>query len=894
MSSSEAFPLGHSDRSHELRDRVRSCLGQMKTNSDAQTIDDIIILAREAFCVSSVNETPSEKIDAILLLASALRARYTCSDEPSWVEESIDLGRKALALSGAAAGNQYRARCCENLSESLELIYERTHDDTFLNEAIDLQREVHDLCPEGHQDRLSSCEILAKSLTMCYERTGNIRLLDETIDLERETLNLRPPGHPDCAISYTNLAVSLTTRFERTDDICLLDEIIALERTALALRPEGHPLRSSCCENLASSLKVHYERSGDDCILDEVIHLQRKALCLQAEGYPDRSASCGDLATSLITRYKHTGDDLLLDEAIKLQREALNLRPAGNPYRSVSCVNLGNSLTMYYERTSDVGFLDEAIDLDREALHLLSAASPLRSSYCGNLATGLITRYKRTGDVRLLDEAINLQREALDLRPEGHPDRSLSCANLAISLKALYERSNDDLLLDEAINLQRDALDLRPEGHADRAISCANLANSLLMGYERTGDVDLLDETIDLEREVLTLRPPGHPNRPVSCANLAISLKTLYERADDNALLHDIFTLLQEVVATASKHVVWRHLCILAWVHLQKPNVFHDVNRAILYLSQSLENEHDNTILFVQVFIEYLDNIWGFNTEGKCIKLEAIYQRLVNLLPLLVHPALDLQPQLRALRDCTRLGSDALVNAVLAGHCTSGLEILDLAQGVIWSQSLHRRDPQLKDVPEPLASDLQHCLRAIAEGSTNESHDAKLVARTPYDTLHANSSHVYTLLREIRALPGLDRFMLGETWDNLRTAASDHPVVVLVGARGHYYALILAASLANGHEVLSLDLIDEDLKSLSFTPGSARAHRSAATPDGTPEEGDRAGLKKTERVYSKPLDVQLRTLWHKVVKPVLARLDLKVSHRCTSMVCACAEKKRTR
>jgi hypothetical protein len=121
--------------------------------------------------------------------------------------------------------------------------------------------------------------------------------------------------------------------------------------------------------------------------------------------------------------------------------------------------------------------------------------------------------------------------------------------------------------------------------------------------------------------------------------------------------------------------------------------------------------------------------------------------------------------------------------------------------------------------------------------------------------------------------------MLGETFETLRRAASNHPVVVLVGARGYYYALILAASLAKGPFVFSLDLSQENLTSLLFTRGSTRARRCVVTPEGTSKEGDRAGLKKTEHATSKLLDGQLQTLWHKVVKPVLAHLGLEVSNR---------------
>jgi tetratricopeptide (TPR) repeat protein len=708
----------------------------------------------------------------------------------------------------------------------------------------------------------------------------NAQVTEYIIELAREAHALTTENSPSRIDACLLLADSLSQRFQRYGDDDLLDEIISLGREALALSSERHPNRGSSCGNLAISLKTRYERTGDVGLLDEAIDLERKALDLHPAEHPNRASSCISLAISLTICYERTGNAGLLDEAIDLQREALDLCPAGNSNRALSCGNLASSLMTRYERTGDAGLLDEAISLKRGALDLCPAGHPDRASSCGNLASSLRTRYERTGDVGLLDEAINLQRETLSLHPAGHPDRSISCGNLAISLETRYLRTGDVGLLDESIGLQREALGLRPAGNPNRASSCNNLASSLTQRYLRTGDGGPLNEAINLQREALDLCPVGHPDRSASCGKLARSLNVRYKRTEDVALLQESLGLFQEAVKTSPVHVIWRHSYWLAWTFIQNTSPFYDVRKAIFYISQSLQHDPDDTLAFVTSLSLLLNSLWQCNTEGKHIPLASIYQRLVNLLPLIIHPALGLLPQLQALKRCTQLGSDAFVNAALANDWSIGLETLELAQGVIWSTYLHRRDPQLKDVPEHLASKLQGLLQSVAMSSAAQpDHNESKPLISPRDILHAQSSRLYAVIREIQALPGLDRFMLGESIDTLRTAASVHPVVVLVGARGHYYALILAASLANGHVVLSLDLSDGDLTSLSCTRGSTRVRRSDISPEETSEEGDRAGLKKTERAPSKPLDGQLQTLWHKVVKPVLAHLGLEVSRR---------------
>jgi tetratricopeptide (TPR) repeat protein len=735
---------------------------------------------------------------------------------------------------------------------------------------------------------------LARELMQCVEGRLNelsaadeVYMIEDTIELAQRARALTTEDSSDRNIACLLLANSLYQCFNEREDDGLLEEMISLGREALAIPPERHLDRSLSCSNLANSLWTRYERTGDVGLLDEVIDLQREALDLRPARHPNRASSCGNLATSLWSRYKCTGNVGLLEEVIDLEREALDLHTAGNPERAISCSNLANSLTTRYKRTGDVGLLDEVINLEREALVLCPKGDPYRSLSCGNLAISLKTRYQRTGDVGLLDEAIELQREAMILCPKGHPYRSLSCGNLAVSLKKRYLITGDTSFLNEAIDLERAALDLRPAGHPHRSSFCENLATSLMMRYNRTDGVDSLEEAIILQREALYLCPTGHPDRSVCCGNLAKSLWARYERTTDVSHLDESFALLQECVTIAPVHGMWRDLHHLTRMHLQNTTSVYDVSRAIMYLSQSLEHDPDDPLGFVISLSSLLDSLWECNTEGKYIQLTTIYQRLVNLLPLLVHPALALQPQLQALKTCTRLGSDAFVNAALAGSCSVGFETLELAQGVIWSQRLHRRDPQLKDVPEHLASKLYNLLASSAMGLSARLDHEGGKSLTSRDILHVQSSQAHSVIREIQALPGLDRFMLGETFETLRTVVSNQPVVVLVGARGHYYALVMADRFDGGCMLISIDLSNEDLKSLSFTPGASRARRSDVIPQQTPEKGDRAGIKKTESASSKPLDGQLQTLWYKVVKPVLTHLDLEVSNRIHSTICMC-------
>jgi hypothetical protein len=81
------------------------------------------------------------------------------------------------------------------------------------------------------------------------------------------------------------------------------------------------------------------------------------------------------------------------------------------------------------------------------------------------------------------------------------------------------------------------------------------------------------------------------------------------------------------------------------------------------------------------------------------------------------------------------------------------------------------------------------------------------------------------------------------------------------------------------HTLLLLDLSDADLKSLSYTSSPMGARLSTVTPNDAESKVERAPFNKSARSCSGPFDGHLKTLWHKVVKPVLDRLGWKASAR---------------
>jgi hypothetical protein len=183
--------------------------------------------------------------------------------------------------------------------------------------------------------------------------------------------------------------------------------------------------------------------------------------------------------------------------------------------------------------------------------------------------------------------------------------------------------------------------------------------------------------------------------------------------------------------------------------------------------------------------------------------------------------------------------------------------LLDRAHGVVWNQALHQRDPQMEGVPKHLASELEDLLRAIA---VFPPADPARVPDLLQDLYYRQTTRAQAILREIRAMPGLARFMLGSTYETLRKAARDHPVVVLVAARDHAFALVMPSSSHADPDTLRLNIANDTLRSFSDSVRHSNMRSWRQMPP-----GDHPTRRNP-----------LAELWLSVVKLVLTHLDLTV------------------
>jgi tetratricopeptide (TPR) repeat protein len=810
-------------------------------------------------------------------LAKGLFNRFMESGDMAVLDEALLLEREALRL--RPEGHPDRAGSCASLAYMLTFRFDRAEGTALLDEAIEVEREALRLRPEGHPDRAISCINLGQMLRTHFDRTGRTALLDEALELEREALRLTPEGHPHRAHSCRTLAATLMTRFDQTGHTTLLDEALKLDREVLRLTPEGHPHRAHSCDDLATTLNTRFHQTGHTALLDEALELGRDALRLRPEGHPDRALSCANLAAMLGTCFDQTGHTALLDEALELERESLRLRPKGHPDRAHSCGSLATTLKALFHQTGQTALLDEALELEREALRLRPEGHPKRATSCINLASMVRTRFYQTGHTALLDEALELEREALRLTPEGHPIRAYSCGNLATTLKTRFHETRHTALLDEALELDREALRLTPEGLPIRANTCGNLAATLKTRFNQTGHTALLDEALELEREALRLRPEGHPDRARSCANLAITLRARFEQTRHTALLDEARLHCTHAIKESAKspedHVILRVQLALIFSRPTYPS--GNPSTAVAFLLELIQYRAGMIPAFYDINDTLRLCVKVAVTDEDHARLLAVYQVVIEVLPEMGSAVLTKLSRLRRWSKAGNLPQEAFLQALKVKDLAKGLELLEHGRAVLWSQTLALQGTHLQGLTDERKIQVQTLLQSIS--AVVEHGDTPHSDFTERDRTHAVYNRFQQLLTEIRASPGLERFMRGPSYSELLHVASANPVIIVAATDAACHALIITSpSAAPIHLVLNkiaisdLELLGDDIRGLDSNVRASSGFSVATEERGIKSSGNGRRMDSAVR----KLHQALRRLWVDMVKPILDRLSLEV------------------
>ena len=768
-----------------------------------------IAVSMAGYSVKASPEESDSLPDRLNNYGAMLVTRYERTGDIADLEAAIQAVQQAV--DSMPEDHLNRAMCWNNLGNKLGRRYERTGDKADLEAAIQAARQAVDSTPQDHPDRACRLNNLGNNLSRRYGRTGDMTDLEAAIQVTQQAVDSTPQDHPDRAGYMNNLGKNLESRYERTGDIADLEAAIQAAQQAVDSMPKDHLNRAMCWNNLGNKLGRRYERTGDMADLKAAIQAARQAVKSTPQDHPGRAGYLNDLGNKLGRRYKRIGDIVDLEAAIQVTQQAVDFIPQDHPDRAGRLNNLGNKLGRRYERTGDMADLEAAIQAAQQAVHSTPQDHPDRAGSLSNLGNNLESRYERTGDIADLDAAIQAAQEAVDSMPKDHPDRAVCWNNLGNNLESRYERTGDMADLEAAIQAAQQAVDSTPQDYPGRAGYLNNLGNKLGRWYERTGDIADLEAAIQAAQQAVDSIPQDHPDRAGHLYNLGNKLSRRYERTGDMVDLEKS-----------------RDSFLHAW-------------------------KCGNSIPFRRIRAAAL----GVDVLGLLGSLESaakLAQDAINLLPTVSKRSLQRSDQQYTVSYFSGLAASACSIFLRLGQPEQALEILEKGRTTILSQligdrsdisTLSKAHPELARRFESLLDEINAPLL-----SQDDAVRQKQAQQRRRDGVAAFESCV----REIRDIPGHERFLLGLTPDEMRACVTEGPIVVVNVTELGSHAIVVLSS---------------EIKSFELPELSPLAARRWLNRQWSTKRGDLSSENKEFQKYQK-------WLWKACVRKILVDCGFKV------------------
>ncbi|KAJ6613201.1 CHAT domain-containing protein [Mycena sp. CBHHK59/15] len=836
-------------------------------------------------------------------LGGCLSTRFERLGERDDLDQAMRRFMDALRLT--PDGHPDRPLRLSNLGQILLQRFEQLGKLTDLNKAVNKFEAAVSLTPDDHPARPSILNNLGRCLRRRFEQFGELTDIDQAMLSFQEALRLTPDGHPDRPLRLNDLGKSLTTRFMRLGELTDINQAVAKLEAALRLTPDDHLARPSILNNLGNSLSRRFGRLCKIQDINQAVSQLEAAVSLTPEGHRMKPTYLGNLGDSLLQRFERLGELTDLNQAVAKLETVVSLTPDGDPAKPSSLYILGHCLITQFGWLGGLAALNQAVVNFEAALRLTQDGDPEKPARLGIFGGSLFTRFKQLGEIADINQAVAKLDAAVSLTPNDHPEKVFHLCNLGSCLRSRFEWLGDLADIGQATSKFEDALRLTPDGHPDKPSRLGNLGGCLTTRFERLGDlVDINRAILMLEtaivltpddhpekpsyltnlgiqysrsfsglvtwyEDTLRITPDGHPDKPSYLANLASSLLLRFERLGDMADLNESVSRLKSALEITPEH------------HPNRPLLLNNLGHSLASRFEHLHHVHD----FDEMLLQYssaASSMAGpartrFNASTMWAKhaqthhhpsLLQAYGTALELLPELAWLGLSIGDRHDHIRQAGEVVRDAAAAAIVAHEYEKAVEWLEQGRSVIWGQVLSLRTPMddLKTSYPALADELIHVSTLLATASL----------RRPSQSLQsiAQESHTFAdernqLLKQIRELPGFERFLLPKGISELLLAATVGPVVLLNVSEYGCDALILMQGLAD--EVIHVPLPEFTVQKARLlgeslgllVQGAARSDRLVGFQEGhVPPDEEFAQI--------------LSDLWMQIVKPVLDGLAFTI------------------
>ncbi|EIN12450.1 hypothetical protein PUNSTDRAFT_130709 [Punctularia strigosozonata HHB-11173 SS5] len=339
-------------------------------------------------------------------------------------------------------------------------------------------------------------------------------------------------------------------------------------------------------------------------------------------------------------------------------------------------------------------------------------------------------------DERLLSEACSVSRQYLTLASPGSPYRYNALRTLASFLQKLGSFEKSTRYFTEAVAHCQEATQLCSTTQAMLVASTYDVwAETLRSWSELTKDVNLIDEALERRQTALGLAPPIHPMYATIWAGLA-------------ADFHVRFLLTEHSTDSAQ--------CMHAY-------------------AQAVEHPYTSILERLRFNRTFLEAATVVNDTDS---ISRAHRTNMHLLPRLAYKGTDMRSRLQALRGFQGVATAAAMHAIANMRTELAVECLEHGRTLLWNGVLHLRTP-FDGLPDRLASRLRIVSRQLEEVGMS---DTRKISEKGASRRHALVNEFEELLEQARSHPGFEALLLPPEFANLRIAAKEGPVVLLVAS----------------------------------------------------------------------------------------------------------------
>lgn len=869
-------PLGHIERFNSL-DSLDDVLSIMfDISGDILRLRRLIEVRRLELVLRPADHP--ERSAVLDRLSSALSVSFTSvgSLELPELREMIDMYEESLVL--RPLGHPQRYSSLANLAVALLQKFEHQGNDSDLGRAIKLCQDSLELCASSDPGRFKPLHTLADALVTRFHVKGHAADLDKALEYLENAGVLCPSNNTDQAMLLNSRSNALLTRSTISGVRKDLDDAIAIRKECLLLCPSGHPSHTIILSNLANSMTVRYRQTSEMGDLSCARKIYESILCMHPPGHPNRAKSLSRLADCLHLSYDHSGSMADLQSSVELHEEALSLRSTDHPERPISLHSLAAILIKRFKNLGIISDLDRVVEFAEEALRLYPDGHSKRSHYLNNLALALVARFEAIQNSDDLDVAIRHYEEALQLRPPLHPLHPESQNNLANALVRRFRSDGfkhiDDL--NDAIEMYVAVLSQRQSGREDRLYPLNNLANAFCMRYEFLEEPAELDyqASISLHEEALSLAPTGHPMHCSVLINISKFALAKFQKSDDAIALKKAISFAREARDNALDHYKVDALDLLGKLYLlgREP----DITQSITAFSLGARFELGLPSKRFGVAKAWIECALRPESVALCPSVEvdatAAYIAAIDLLPLLFLFELDATSRLSVLRQAPSLASDAAAWLSRQGNECRAVELLEQGRAVFWSFS-RQISNKFGEVPGEVGVKFRTLSERLQVMMSTDSSQSGLAASAVTRSRRELQDEWTDTVEEVRKIAGLEHFLKAKPYEELRQAAKNGPIVMLIASDHGCFAIIIRSETSTPDSII-LPISREDVLDLGkrleevLCLFGIRRHRVHSARNNLQDSDPLEAENKLQRI--------LAEIWDKAVKHVIKRLELQV------------------